>query len=156
MNRNLEGGIGIRSLHRNSRRAIRFSNKGTMINPQSLIQYCSKKPKAYIDHPFGLEPVCIKVNGKIFAEIYLGEDNYKITLKCEVALAQLYREQFPEVVVRGYHCPPIQQPHRNTVWVNKIADDILFQMIDHSYEQVIKSFPKKVQKEILNSCEPSE
>lgn len=121
-----------------------------MIKLEELIQYCCSKKKAYIDYPFGIEPICIKVNGKIFAEIYPKESNYKITLKCEPILADFFRNQYPDIVVRGYHCPPVQQPYRNTVWINKINDNILYGMIDHSYEQVIKSFSKKVQKEILN------
>ncbi|MEA4963747.1 hypothetical protein SDC9_126182 [bioreactor metagenome] len=121
-----------------------------MIKLEELIQYCCSKKKAYIDYPFGIEPICIKVNGKIFAEIYPKESNYKITLKCEPILADFFRNQYPDIVVRGYHCPPVQQPYRNTVWINKIDDNILYGMIDHSYEQVIKSFSKKVQKEILN------
>lgn len=121
-----------------------------MIRLEELIQYCCSKKKAYIDYPFGIEPICIKVNGKIFAEIYPKDSNYKITLKCEPILADFFRNQFPDIVVRGYHCPPVQQPYRNTVWINKIDNNILYGMIDHSYEQVIKSFPKKVQKEIWN------
>jgi predicted DNA-binding protein (MmcQ/YjbR family) len=121
-----------------------------MLTVQELIQYCCNKRKSYIDYPFGNEPICIKVKGKIFAEIYPKEDNYKITLKCEPGLADFFRKQYPNVVVRGYHCPASQQPHRNTVYINNIDDTVLFGMIDHSYEQVIKSFPKKAQKEILN------
>lgn len=121
-----------------------------MIKLEELIQYCCSKKKAYIDYPFGIEPICIKVNGKIFAEIYPKESNYKITLKCEPILADFFRNQYPDIVVRGYHCPPVQQPYRNTVWINKSDDNILYGMIDHSYEQVIKSFSKKVQKEIVN------
>ncbi len=119
-----------------------------MIQPDELIRYCCGMKAAYIDYPFGKEPVCIKVNGKIFAEIYTQEGNYKITLKCEPFLAGFYRSQYPDIVVRGYHCPPAHQPYRNTVWVNKMEDAVLFGMIDHSYGQVIKSFPKRVQKEI--------
>lgn len=121
-----------------------------MINSEELVQYCCSKPKAYIDYPFGNEPICIKVNGKIFAEIYPQENNYKITLKCEMNLADYFRHQYLGVVVRGYHCPPVQQPYRNTVMINKIDDEILRGMIDHSYEQVVKSFSKKIQKEILD------
>lgn len=72
----------------------------------------------YIDYPFGEDPVCIKVHGKIFAEIYQKVDNFKITLKCEPILANYWRNQYPGIVVRGYHCPPVQQPYRNTVWVD--------------------------------------
>jgi len=121
------------------------------MNTEELIQYCCNKPKAYIDYPFGKEPICIKVNKKIFAEIYPHEKNFKITLKCEPILADFFRTQYPEVVVRGYHCPPVQQPYRNTVWINKIDDNILVGMIDHSYEQVLKTFSKKTQHEIMNN-----
>ena len=120
-----------------------------MISPEALIQYCCSKEKSYIDYPFGEIPVCIKINGKIFAEVYPEESDYKITLKCEPMLADFFRSQYPDVVVRGYHCPPVQQPHRNTVWVNKIDDWVLYGMIDHSYEQVIKSFSKKVQRQMF-------
>lgn len=123
------------------------------MSPEALIQYCCSKDKAYVDFPFGKEPVCIKINGKIFAEIYPREDNYRITLKCEPTLADFFRSQYPDIVVRGYHCPPLQQPHRNTVWVNRIDDWVLYSMIDHSYEQVIKSFPKKVQRQLFGDQE---
>lgn len=119
-----------------------------MIAPEALIAYCLRKHQAYADFPFGPEPVCIKVKGKIFAEIYSRPGNYKITLKCDPLLAQVYRLQFPGVVVRGYHCPPSQQPHRNTVWVEKMEDDLLVQMIDHSYEMVVKSLPKAIREEL--------
>jgi predicted DNA-binding protein (MmcQ/YjbR family) len=122
-----------------------------MIKVEDLIQYCCNKQKAYIDYPFGKEPICIKVNNKIFAEIYPKEDNYKITLKCEPILADFFRSHYPGTVVRGYHCPPVQQPYRNTAYINKIDDNILWGMIDHSYVQVIKSFSKKVQREILDN-----
>lgn len=122
-----------------------------MITPDELIGYCCKKRKSFIDYPFGEEPVCIKVHNKIFAEIYPKPNNYKITLKCEPMLADFYRKQYPEIVVRGYHCPPVQQPYRNTIWINRIPENVLFEMIDHSYEQVVCSFSKKVQKEILCS-----
>lgn len=120
---------------------------------EELVQYCCNKPKAYIDYPFGKEPICIKVNKKIFAEIYPQKDNFKITLKCEPIYADFLRNHYPDVVVRGYHCPPVQQPYRNTVWINKIDANILLGMIDHSYDQVIKSFSKKVQNEILTNVE---
>lgn len=120
-----------------------------MITTEELIQYCSQKRFAYIDYPFGPKPVCFKINGKIFAEIYIQEGNRKVALKCEPSRADFYRQLFPEVVVRGYYCPPAQQPHWNTIWFENIEKDLLLDLIDHSYEEVIKSFPKKVQIELL-------
>ena len=117
-----------------------------------IIEYCQKKNKAYIDYPFGDIPICFKVNNKIFAELYPLENDYKITLKCDSLLAELYRKQYENVVIRGYHCPPVQAIYRNTVYINKtVSDEMIFEMIDHSYDEVIKSFPKRVQKQLIEN-----
>lgn len=127
------------------------------MNSKKIIEYCLKKNKAYIDYPFGDIPICFKVNNKIFAELYPLENDYKITLKCDPLLAELYRKQYEGVVIRGYHCPPVQAIYRNTVYINKtVSDEIVYEMIDHSYDEVIKSFPKKVQKQILEKIEVKE
>lgn len=115
-----------------------------------LIEYCLSKDKAYIDYPFGNIPICFKVNKKLFAQIYPNKNDYKITVKCEPLLAELYRQEFPCDVIRGYHCPQMLQRHMNTIYINKkVNDDIIYEMIDHSYKEVVKTFSKKVQKEIL-------
>lgn len=116
---------------------------------EDITEYCLNKNKAYIDYPFGDIPICFKVNNKLFAQLYPLENDYKITLKCDVLLAELYRKQYKYIVVKGYHCPPIQASHFNTVYINKIDDKVLLEMIDHSYDIVVKSFSKKIQKEIL-------
>ena len=116
---------------------------------EDITKYCLNKNKAYIDYPFGDIPICFKVNNKLFAQLYPLIDDFKITLKCDVLLAELYRKQYKGIVVKGYHCPPIQAIHFNTVYINKIKDEELYEMIDHSYNEVVKSMPKKVQKELL-------
>lgn len=116
---------------------------------EDITNYCLNKKKAYIDYPFGDIPICFKVNNKLFAQLYPLKDDFKITLKCDVLLAELYRKQYKGIVVKGYHCPPIQAIHFNTVYINKIKDEVLYEMIDHSYNEVVKSMPKKVQKELL-------
>lgn len=122
------------------------------MSKDEIIEYCLNKNKAYIDYPFGDIPICFKVNKKIFAELYPLDNDYKITLKCDALLAELYRKQYTNDIVRGYHCPPMQAIYRNTVYINKTVDDkLIFEMIDHSYDKVIKSFSKKVQKEILEN-----
>ena len=107
---------------------------------QSLIRsYCLSKPKAYEDHPFGEQPACFKVGGKIFAQLY----DHKITLKCTAFAGELFRQAYPGVVVRGYHCPPVQQPYWNTIDLERFPDEELFHMIDLAYETVLNSFSKK-------------
>lgn len=89
-------------------------------------------------------------DNSFYAELYPLENDYKITLKCDTLLAELYRKQYPNDIIKGYHCPPIQAMYRNTIYINKsVNDELIYEMIDHSCDEVIKSFPKKIQKEIL-------
>jgi predicted DNA-binding protein (MmcQ/YjbR family) len=123
------------------------------MHSEQLIKYCLTKKHSYIDFPIRRTSVCIKVNGKIFAEIYTHGDNFKITLKCEPILAELFRRQqyHDIVVIKGYHCPPTQR-HRNTIYINKgVPDKEIFSMIDHSYDEVIKTFQRKCKKKFLQS-----
>ena len=112
-------------------------------------KYCLNKNKAYIDYPFGDIPICFKVNNRLFAQLYPLEDDYKITLKCDVLLAELYRKQYKDIVIKGYHCPPVQAAHFNTIYINEIDEKVFLEMIDYSYDIVVKSFSKKIQNEIL-------
>lgn len=115
------------------------------MNLDEIKTCCLSKPKAYEDHPFGEWPICCKVHKKIFAQIYPD----KVTLKCTAFAGQMFREAYPGVVVRGYHCPPVQQPYWNTIDLERFPAEELPMMIDHAYETVVSSFSRKVQREIL-------
>ena len=112
---------------------------------KKIHEYCMSKPCAYESRPFGELPICYRVAGKIFAQFSPKEDWFKMTLKTNPNAAEFYRMIYPDVVVRGYHCPPVQQPYWNTVEINKIEEEILLQMIDEAYDEVVKGLPKKEQ-----------
>ena len=48
---------------------------------EEIKNYCKGKPYATEEFPFGDVPICYKLNGKIFAQLYPYEHDYKITLK---------------------------------------------------------------------------
>ena len=79
------------------------------MTPQTLIGLALQMPGAYEDHPFGPESVIIKVEGRIFAQIFTLRGVDSATLNCDRMTGDFYRRMFPGVVVRGYHCPPVQQ-----------------------------------------------
>lgn len=106
--------------------------------------YCLGKPMAYRDQPFGEYPVCYKVHGKIFAQVYPD----KITLKCTRFQGELFRQAYPGVVVRGYHCPPVQQPYWNTIDLARFPPEELPGMIDLAFEAVLSGFSRKIQAQI--------
>ena len=67
-------------------------------------------------------------------------------VKCDPELAVELREQYPEVQP-GFH---MNKKHWNTVQMNgNLSARQLQQMIDHSYDLVFKSLPKKLQEEII-------
>ena len=119
------------------------------MNAEKIIDYCLKKKNAYIEYPFGEIPICVKVQNKIFAQVYPNPNDFKVTLKCEPMFGDFYRQMYPGIVVRGYHCPPVQQPYWNTVHLNGVvSDEVLQVMIDHAYRIVVSKLPRGVQKEL--------
>ncbi len=118
---------------------------------QAIKEYCFKHPGAYEAGPFNEYPICFKVMGKIFAQFNPVEKCYSITLKCEPDKTGLYRQNYPDRIVGGYHCPPVQQPYWNTVNLDIFSDmELLYQMIDEAYLAVICKFNKKEKAELGN------
>ena len=114
------------------------------MNQMEIGNYCLSKPHVEETYPFGQWPICYKVAGKIFAQLYPD----KITVKCTAFSGEAFRTAWPGIVVRGYHCPPVQQPYWNTIDLIRFPEDQLPMMIDHAYETVVGQLPKKKQKEL--------
>lgn len=113
------------------------------------IAYCLNKNGAYDDYPFGLDVTVIKVKGKIFAQFFQLNGRDMATFNCDRLTGEFYRAQYPDIVVRGYHCPPVQQPYFNTLPIdNTLDDDIIVEMIELSYAYVVSKLPKYIQKEL--------
>lgn len=106
-----------------------------------LITYCLSKKAATEDYPFGPLPLVMKVGGKMFALIMITAEEKvsHISLKCDPVIAENLREQH-EAVQPGYH---LNKKHWNTVAVDSsLTEADLHNMIDHSYDLVVKSLPK--------------
>lgn len=115
---------------------------------EQIKAYCLSKHGAVETYPFGPVPICFKLNGKIFAQLYPYPEDYRITLKCTRETGETYRLVYPQLVTRGYHCPPVQQPYWNTIKLNGFPEDELIRLMDHAYDTVLYSFSKRVQREI--------
>src|SRR3954454_18278309 len=102
--------------------------------------YCLKKPGVYESTPFRPDNVVFKVGGKMFALLALDEIPTAVNLKCDPARALELRDRY-EQVRPGYH---MNKKHWNTVEIaGGIPDAEIRTMIDHSYELVVQSLPKK-------------
>ena len=112
---------------------------------ETLRTYLLSQPGAVEDHPFGPQPLVVKVGGKIFALVSEDAKPLDISLKCEPAHAQFLRDSFP-AVRPGYH---LNKQHWNTVTLDgSIADDGIRAMIDESYRLVVSSLSKAAQRRL--------
>lgn len=108
-------------------------------------EYCLAKKGVSEDFPFDEHTLCVRVMGKIFAITGLDAERFAVALKCEPDYALELRERHPEVQP-GWH---MNKTHWNTVdFEGSLSLALLRQLIDHSYEQVVKTL-KKSQKEDL-------
>ncbi len=100
--------------------------------------------------PFGPDVLVFKVMGKIFAIVAWQKTPLSISLKCEPNHAMALRTMFP-AVKPGYH---LNKEHWNTVTLDgSLPDKEIIEMINHSYQQVIKGL-KKSEKEKLKKFPP--
>lgn len=103
-------------------------------------RYCLSKKEVTEGLPFGEDTLVFKVKNKMFALTSLVEF-VSVNLKCDPEEAVRYREQYPDIVLPGYH---MNKKHWNTVMVNQqVGDNLLLEMTDASYQLVVNSLPKK-------------
>ena len=114
------------------------------MNIESLRNYCLSLKGVTESFPFGDDTLVFKITNKVFLLASLAEP-CSFNVKCDPEKAIQLRESFSEVIP-GYH---MNKKHWNTVYYNgSLSDKQLIAMIDHSYELVLKSLPKKHQEEI--------
>ncbi len=111
------------------------------MNVEEIRTYCLSKKGAEESFPFDEETLVIKVMNKMFALVGL-ENASRINLKCDPAKAIDLRERYEEIMP-GWH---MNKKHWNTVVYNRsLSESFVKELIDHSYELVVKSLPKKQQ-----------
>ena len=115
------------------------------MNYEDLQQYCSGKKGVTAEFPFDENTLVFKVMGKAFALSGLNEEEARVNLKCDPDRAIDLREEFPDIIP-GYH---MNKKHWNTVYIEReLNDDFVKQLIDHSYDLVVKKLTKKVKEEL--------
>lgn len=118
---------------------------------KEILEYCLAKKGAYEDFPFGNETTVVKVKKHIFAQLFFLKGEPMFTFNGDALTGDFYRKMYPDDVKRGYHCPPVQQPYFNTVYLNgSVPDEEILCMIDSSYEYVVGKLTGKIQKELEN------
>lgn len=117
------------------------------MNIEAFHAYCMSKKGVAETFPFGEETLVFKVMGKIFAITGLDAEEFRVNLKCDPEWSIELREEY-EDIIPGWH---MNKQHWNTVYFERELDEaMLIKLIDHSYDLIVKSLPKKVQAELNN------
>ena len=118
------------------------------MNIEQLREYCISKKGVTEEFPFDFDTLVFKVMGKMFALAPLSRwelGSETINLKCDPERALELRDEY-ESVNEGYH---MSKKHWNTITANQDASDaLIFELIDHSYELVVKGLTKKLRTEL--------
>ncbi len=110
------------------------------MNIESLREYCLNKKEVTDGTPFGPDVLVFKVCNKMFALCDI-QSFESINLKCEPEYAVELRERY-QGITPGYH---MNKLHWNTVMLDgSVPWKLVMELIDHSYELVVSSLPKKV------------
>jgi predicted DNA-binding protein (MmcQ/YjbR family) len=113
---------------------------------EMLRDYCLAKKEVEEGFPFGETVLVFKVKGKVFLLARLETPTLEFNVKCDPEKAIEWREQFASVQP-GYH---MNKRLWNTVTMDgSIPIRIVREMIDDSYTLVVRSLPKKDQKDLL-------
>lgn len=115
------------------------------MNIEEYRNYCLAKKGVTEAFPFDEKTLVFKVMGKMFAlcDVDLFQS---VNLKCDPEWAIKLREEYPDAIRGGYH---MSKKHWNTVeTAGGLTDQFFCQLIDHSYDLVVKSLTKKLQAEL--------
>lgn len=116
------------------------------MNVEVFREYCLSLGGVYEDTPFGEETLVFKVGSKMFALIGLDTIPTRVNLKCDPERALRLREDYPSIIP-GYH---MNKKHWNSIFIEEISDELNYELINHSYNLVFKSLPKKTQTDIID------
>lgn len=112
-----------------------------MITAEDIRNHCLQKKHVTECFPFDEHTLVFKVADKMFLLVPLDETSLSFNAKNTPEKCIELREQYPNILP-GYH---MNKSHWNTVQVNHdISANLLYELIDDSYELVVSKLPKKV------------
>ena len=103
------------------------------MDAEEIRNYALEKKGVTESFPFGDDVLVFKVNNKIFLLLSISEETVSINLKCDPDKALELREEYPDVIIPGYH---MNKKHWNTVYPLIVSKSLVLEMIDDSYNLV--------------------
>ena len=109
-------------------------------------EYCLSKPCVTEDFPFDEDLLTFRVCNKIFACIAMSNPELAV-MKCDPERALELREQY-SAIEGAFHW---NKKFWNQVHFNGDAGDkLILELVDHSYQEVVKKLTKKERESIGN------
>jgi predicted DNA-binding protein (MmcQ/YjbR family) len=116
------------------------------MNIEELRAYCLGKKAVTEGLPFGEDTLVFKVGDKMFLLVGLDDNPLEFNVKCEPEKAIELRDRY-SCVKPGFH---MNKTYWNTIVMDgSVGDKMLKEWIDHSYNQIVQSLPKKEREKIL-------
>ena len=114
------------------------------MNIEEYRDYCLSKKGVTESFPFDEATLVFKVMNKMFA--LTGVESFEfVNLKCDPEKAIEFREEY-NGILPGYH---MSKKHWNSVYLSKdVSDKLIYQLIDDSYDLIVSSLTKKLQREL--------
>lgn len=116
------------------------------MNIEEYRTYCLNKPCVTEHFPFDETTLVFKVCNKMFALSGLENLPLKINLKCDPERTITLREEYDGLITPGFH---MNKKHWNTVELEPFPQKFIEELIDHSYDLIVESLPKKIREELL-------
>ncbi len=115
---------------------------------ETFRDYCLQKKGVTESFPFDNDTLVFKVMNKMFALASLERQPLTANLKCDPERSLELRAEYDGLIIPGYH---MNKQHWNTVTLEgPIPTELLYELIDHSYQLIVDSLPKKVKEELAN------
>ena len=115
------------------------------MNVEIYRDYCLSKKGVTEHFPFDETTLVFKVADKMFALSGLEHQPTTVNLKCDPERSMELREEYIDII-SGFH---MSKKHWNTITIEgNIPHNVINELIDHSYDLVVKGMTKKRQKEL--------
>ena len=113
--------------------------------------HCLSKKAATESFPFDENTLVFKVMNKMFLMAPLDKferGEAAITVKCDPEYTIELRDTYESI----YAGPYVSNKHWNTLAIYKkeLSSKLIFELIDHSYDMVVKGMTKKLREELNN------
>lgn len=114
------------------------------MDANEILEYCLEKKGVTETFPFDNETLVLKVGTKMFLLMALEKQPLDINVKTDPEWSAGLREQHPQIT-GAYH---MNKTHWNSVRVDGLKRELIFKLIDQSYELVFNSLTKKAKEDI--------